>query len=193
MGETSKARDRRNLEDFFEKYRVGKGIDIGCGDDPVTPYCERWDLSISPHMDATLMRGIPNDKFDFVYSSHCLEDLERPDIAIQNWYRILKPGGYLILFLPHRDLFEKRKTLPSSGNKNHKHYFLIDRDEPPATIGLIPFLTRTLKDYDLIYVKKCDEGYNYKIVENGGFTSVIANGEFSIEAVIRKGYDVQFV
>lgn len=53
-----------------------------------------------------------------------------------------------------------------------------------------PFLTRTLKDYDLIYVKKCDENYTYEFKEASycpNNVQVIANGEFSIECVLRKG------
>ena len=41
--ETGKARLRRLAEGYFEKYLVGDGIDIGCGDDPLTPYCLAWE------------------------------------------------------------------------------------------------------------------------------------------------------
>jgi SAM-dependent methyltransferase len=191
--ETRKALSRRIREGFFTKYCHGKGIDIGCGTDPLLDTVDCWDLSLNPNHDGQYMNGVPDGKYDFVYSSHCLEDLKDPIEGIKNWWRILKRGGYLLLYLPHRDLFEHRKVLPSMGNKNHHWYFVIDKDEPPVTLGLVPFIVYNLTDYDIVYVKKCDEGYNYKIVENNGFTSVIANGEFSIEAVIRKGYDVQFV
>lgn len=179
---TRKARTRRLKENFFNLYCNGKGIDIGCADRPLTNNIDKWDLSINPRQDATYMHGIPDEHYDFVYSSHCLEDLIVPNIALQNWWRIIKPGGYIILYLPHRDLYEMKRTLPSNGNPDHKYYFLIDRDEPLCTIGLIPFITRTLTRYDIIYVKKCD--YDYHVYIENSIT--VPDGEFSIETVIRK-------
>jgi SAM-dependent methyltransferase len=190
MAETRKARKRRHEEGFFQKYCNGRGIDIGCGNDPILPDVDMWDLSISKDHDATYMKGIPDNTYDFVYSSHCLEDLEKPDVAIKNWWRILRDDGYLIIFVPHRDLFELRRTLPSAGNANHKWFFVIDKNEPPVTIGLIPFIIDNLTDYDIIYVKKCDDNYSYYIKDN---RYVIAAGEFSIEAVIRKGNKTKFI
>jgi SAM-dependent methyltransferase len=129
-------------------------------------------------------------------SSHCLEDIDDPKVAIQNWWRILKTGGYLILSVPHRDLFERKRSLPSHGNKNHKHFFLIDRYEYPCTIGMVPFITKNLSSQDIIYVKKCDDGYSCNIVQQEAFplgVHVIASGELSIEAVIRKSEKVMYV
>jgi SAM-dependent methyltransferase len=186
-GETFKARERRIRDGFFDKYCVGKGIDIGCFDDPLLPDIERWDLRIDPNMDAQYMRDVPDESYDFVYSSHCLEDLPNPSKGLFNWWRILKPGGYLTVMVPHRDLFERRITLPSPGNSDHKWYFLMDHDEPPVTLGLIPLITKTLFRYDIEYVKKCSDGYGYnKISHEDGTYSLIAYGEYSIEAVIRK-------
>ncbi len=199
MGETSKAIERRKREGFFEKYCQGKGIDIGCqgfgpAADKLTEDCTAWDLSIDPKMDATFMDGVPSDTYDFVYSSHCLEDIPDCALALKNWYRILKRGGFLLIYLPHRDLFELVHHLPSTGNIAHVHFFLIDRHEPPATIGLVPLVAETLTDYDLIYVKKCDEGYKYEIVDRGnGMFSVLAQGEYSIELVLRKGNETRYI
>ena len=96
-------------------------------------------------------------------------------------WRVLKPGGYLILLLPHRDLYEKKTRLPSRFNPDHKSFFLPDRDDPPDTIGLAPLLERALPDLELIYCKTCDEGF----VDPGPEKQ--SEGEFSIEAVARKG------
>ncbi len=52
-----------------------------------------------------------------------------PKVALKNWWRVLKPGGYLIIYLPHRDLYEKKKNLPSRFNTNHTHFFLIDEED----------------------------------------------------------------
>ena len=86
------------------------GIDIGCDNDvlrlPEHLHLEvrPWDLADG---DATLMAGIPDESMDFVYSSHCLEHVVFPVTALRNWWRILKRGGFLLLNIPHRDLYEK--------------------------------------------------------------------------------------
>jgi SAM-dependent methyltransferase len=178
-GDTSKAKNRRTREGFFEKYCRGEGIDIGCGDDKLGDNCLGWDLE---HGDAQYLKGIEDHRFDFVYSSHTLEHFENIEIALTNWWRVLKPGGYLILYLPHRDLYEKKKILPSRWNPDHKHFFLIDRDEKPDTIGIVPFIKRTLKGFEIIYAKECGEGHT---ITDPGKPS---DGEYSIEVVVKKLY-----
>lgn len=177
IGETTKIKKRRLKEGFFEKYCNGIGLDIGYGGDPVTPDCRKWDIE---HGDAQFLKGLKDSTFDFVYSSHTLEHLVDPAIALKNWWRILKPNGYLILYLPHRDLYEKKMTLPSLYNYEHKHFFLPDRDEPPDTIGILPLIQQTISCFNIIYIKKCNQKFR---VANPEWYS---DHEVSIEAVIRK-------
>ncbi len=88
--ETSKAKARRVREGFFEKYCRGKGLDIGHGGDPLTTTCQGWEWF---HGDAQFLSGLKDEAFDFVYSSHVLEHMEDPAVALRNWWRVLKPGG----------------------------------------------------------------------------------------------------
>ncbi len=176
-GETHKARARREREGFFEQYCRGYGLDIGYGGDPVIEGVTGWDFEDG---DAQDLRGLADESFDFVYSSHLLEHLPDHERALRNWWRVLKSGGYLILLLPHRDLYEKKARLPSRFNEDHKHFILPDRDDPPDTIGLVPLLNRVLADSQLIYCKTCDEGYFDPGLE------LPSTGEFSIEAVVQK-------
>lgn len=176
-GETQKARSRRLREGYFDKYCQGYGLDIGYGGDPVVDNVRGWDYE---HGDAHYLRGLDDASFDFVYSSHLLEHLPDCDTALRNWWRVLKPGGYLLLFLPHRDLYEKKTTLPSRFNDDHAHFFLPDKDEAPDTIGLTALLQRVLPEHELISCTVCDEGY----VNPGD--EVSSQGEYSIEVVARK-------
>ena len=149
MSETRKACARREGDAFFLKYCKGKGIDIGCGNDPIQSDQVELDVFAFDHLfghgDAQFMRHQQPASFDWVYSSHTLEHMHDPATALQNWWRILKPGGYLILLLPERDLYEKRTVLPSRWNEDHKYYFLLDRDEKPHTLGLVPLVSRVCK------------------------------------------------
>src|SRR5207247_719817 len=73
LGTTSCAHELRQKNGDYEKYLVGKGIDIGGGYDCLeTPHgtVVNWDVTEG---DAKDMSNVPDNEFDFVYSSHCLE------------------------------------------------------------------------------------------------------------------------
>jgi len=175
--ESSKAKPRRLREGFFDKYCQGRGLDIGFGGDIVHSSATGWDFE---HGDAQILTSIPNSSFNYVYSSHTLEHMINPSLALHNWWRAVKPGGYLILYVPERNLYEKKTQLPSKWNLDHKHFFLLENDEPPVTLGVIPLLARAINGYEIIYAKVCDEGY-----VSGG-PDCHSNGEYSIEVVLRK-------
>lgn len=127
--ETSKVRPRIRLE------LVGPlGIDIGCGTDPITPYCTRFDREQG---DAQTVRE-PSESFDWVYSSHCLEHLPRPEEALQNWWNLVKPGGRMVIIVPSEDAYEQ-SVWPSSFNDEHCHSFTLfkERSWCPASRNLL--------------------------------------------------------
>lgn len=56
----------------------------------------------------------PDKSQDTVYSSHCLEHIPDSRAALADWFRVLKEGGYLIVAVPHQQLYEKKMALPST-------------------------------------------------------------------------------
>lgn len=180
MGETAKARERRLKEGWFEKYAdpFQSGIDIGCQHDPLNHTFRRWDL-IFGDGDATFMEGVPDGLFCTVYASHVLEHVNDPVTAVKNWYRITAPGGNLIILVPHRDLYEKKKELPSNWNGDHKTFWLPEYAEPPCTRSFKGTILEAIPDANIISFEVLDAGY----FANG---SNHAGGEFSIEAIIKK-------
>ena len=159
-GETSKRRADRIATGWFEKYLIGKGIDIGCGDDPVTPDCARWDL---PEGNAQYMEGIDDESFDWVYSSHCLEHMCDPSVALGNWWRILKPGGHLIVMVPDEDLYEQGHW-PSAFNSDHKTTWTIRKRESwsPVSRNLLDEL-ELLPQAKVVSTRLLDKGYDYSL------------------------------
>ncbi len=46
---------------------------------------------------------VPDASVDFVVSSHVLEHFADPIAALFEWYRVVKPDGYVYLIVPHRE------------------------------------------------------------------------------------------
>jgi FkbM family methyltransferase len=123
-GTTSCSYNLRVKHKDFENYLWGKGIDIGGGYDTLKipkGTVDAWDINQG---DATYMDGADTN-YDFVYSSHCLEHIENVEKALENWCRILKPGGILFVVVPDYKLYEKC-LWPSKFNADHKNTFSID-------------------------------------------------------------------
>jgi SAM-dependent methyltransferase len=178
--ECLKAHNRRLESGWFDKYAPAraKGIDIGCGSHKIHPGYHSWDQLFGDG-DASLMEGIPDELFEVVFASHLLEHLFDPHEGLRNWFRILKPGGHLIVSIPHRDLYEKRTELPSQWNRDHKYFWLPDKEEEPHTLSLKKVIEEAIPEGELIDISVQDHYYD----ANGADHPI---GEFSIEAIIKK-------
>lgn len=53
--------------------------------------------------DGISLSATQSDSYDFLLSSHVLEHIANPIKALQEWKRVLKTDGYLILLVPHKD------------------------------------------------------------------------------------------
>ena len=126
MRETTKAFEIRRERGDFQRYLVGKGIDIGAGDDSL--YILNGSVRSYDKRDgnAQFMAEIADATYDFVYSSHCLEHMPDVQLALRNWVRIIKPGGILYVVVPDFELYEKGMW-PSRFNQDHKASFSITR------------------------------------------------------------------
>ena len=62
--------------------------------------------------EATNLNNCSADTYDFILSSHVIEHIANPLLALSEWLRILKVGGVLILLVPHKDgTFDHRRPL----------------------------------------------------------------------------------
>lgn len=62
--------------------------------------------------EATALGGIPSEAYDFVLSSHVLEHIANPILALAEWIRLLKDEGILVLLLPHKEgTFDHRRPV----------------------------------------------------------------------------------
>jgi SAM-dependent methyltransferase len=198
MHETSKSifgklRDSR----YATRYFIGDGIDIGAGRDPIIQYgeffplmrsCRVWDM---PDGDAELMDGVIDDFFDFVHSSHCLEHMRNPSVAINNWLRILKPGGHMVILVPDEDLYEQGQ-FPSTFNSDHKHTFTIYKKKSWSknSINIFDLLSNVDYQIEIKKIELLDATFRYnfnKLINQKRFDQTITPvGECAVEIVLRK-------
>jgi len=99
----------RDVKASLAKYGNGTLIDVGCGAKPYRIYgdhVESWigvDMEDNPEADLHgIAYSLPvgNAMADTVLCTQVLEHLETPDRALLEFYRVLKPGGHLILTAP---------------------------------------------------------------------------------------------
>jgi SAM-dependent methyltransferase len=145
MWEQNKSAKRRFHDGLFHsRYFVGEGIDVGGAPDPLAQFVgvfplikgvRTWDLEDG---DAQYMKGVPDDAYDFLHSSHCLEHMQDPRVALRNWVRVVKPGGFLIITVPDEDLYETG-LWPSRKNPDHKWSFTACKaaSRMPRSINLV--------------------------------------------------------
>jgi SAM-dependent methyltransferase len=162
MDETSKT---RNLWTASERQLLeGRGIDIGCGPDRVTPEALGFDRAQG---DANHISRYFAEQFDFVFSSHCLEHMDDPWQAILEWWNLVKPGGHLFVLVPDEDLYEQG-VFPSRWNLDHKATFTLSKRESwsPVSINVID-LVKSLPSHELISVQLQDHAYDRSLLRHG--------------------------
>lgn len=113
-------------------YTRGFGLDLGCGPHKGFPHFIGIDnrkdsalfgIPMNPDVarDALDLSPYATEGCDFVFSSHLLEHVVDYKAALKEWWRVVKVGGHLCLYLPHKELY------PNIGqpgaNPDHKHDF----------------------------------------------------------------------
>lgn len=102
----------------------GAGLDLGCAKAKV---CEGAIGIDNAHKEADVkidlsgidaLRIFSDGAFDYVFSSHCLEDFHATDAVLAEWWRVIRPGGHIILYGPDPDYYPKVGT--AGANQSHK-------------------------------------------------------------------------
>ena len=164
MYEASKTRKLLKQEEIAMLH--GKGIDIGCGEDPVTEDCQLFDM---PHGDANNITNhiFELEKYDYVFSAHCLEHMYRPDEAIQDWWKLVKPGGVLIVIVPDEDLYEQGYW-PSIFNDDHKATFTVGKQSSWSQVSFnLLDLAALLSNGRVLSARLQDEHYDRRFLSHG--------------------------
>ncbi|RMH35252.1 MAG: class I SAM-dependent methyltransferase [Gammaproteobacteria bacterium] len=194
MREQSKASKRRfSIGSFHSRYFWGHGIDVGGKPDPLSQYTHVfrgiksvriWDLDDG---DGQYLASIPDNAYDFLHSSHCLEHMDDPYVALRNWVRVTKPSGYIIVTVPDEDMYEQGQW-PSKFNMDHKHTFTIYKTQSwcPASINVLDLLKSVA---DIARVEKVElirDFFNPRLANKQIDQTLTPTTECSIEFILQK-------
>jgi len=117
------------IKHLIVPYTRGAVLDVGSGPNRVFPHFLTLDSGKDFGGARVADMPAPGDTlpmfadaiFDAVFSSHFLEHVEDYRAALKEWWRVLRLGGHLVLYLPHKDLYPRCGT--PGANPDHKHDF----------------------------------------------------------------------
>jgi len=124
MGNETRKTNKLRGNKFINQYFYGNVIDVGGGNDPVTKTAKVFDLENGDAQYIT--RYEAEESYDCVHSSHCLEHMVDVPAALSEWWKLVKKGGYMVITVPHEDLYEQ-KIWPSIFNEDHKATFRLNQ------------------------------------------------------------------
>jgi SAM-dependent methyltransferase len=80
--------------------------------------------------EASDLKEIPSGAYDFCLSSHAIEHMANPLRCLQEWLRVTKEGGSLVLVVPHRDgTFDRRRPITSLAHLVEDYQRGVDEDD----------------------------------------------------------------
>lgn len=163
--ETSKVRH------MVVDYCNGYGCDIGFGGDKIKkidcigidyakPYAHTGKDKVDVACDVMNEPiPLPDNTFDYVYSSHLIEDFKDTRAALIEFIRIMKSDGNLVLVFPDQKLYEEycEKTgQPVNTYHIHKE---MGYDYMVTTLNNIKDIS-----YEIQFCSNCEIDYNVVIV-----------------------------
>lgn len=194
MWEQSKAAKRRfGIGSFHNRYFVGHGIDVGGKPDPLGQYAgifarmlsvRTWDMEDG---DAQYMATVADNQFDFLHASHCLEHMVDIRVALGNWVRIVRPGGFLVITVPDEDLYEM-SVWPSRFNPDHKWTFTVMKETSwsPRSINVLDLLRPFAGQVDVEKIELLRDFYRDSWAAEAIDQTRTPVAECSIEIILRK-------
>jgi len=125
--ETSNGYEAQKCRHRIVSYCKGMGLDLGAGNEKIVPtaigidggYGEAKGADMTLDLSANQSLGIFScGYFDYVFSSHLLEDFSATESILKEWWRVIKAGGHLVLYGPDPDYYPRVGT--AGANPNHK-------------------------------------------------------------------------
>jgi ADP-heptose:LPS heptosyltransferase/predicted SAM-dependent methyltransferase len=152
-------------------YMNGRVLDLGCGPDKVFPTAigidnkidaKLFGIQVHPDIPVDTCQRMPflaDHSADTVFSAHLLEHIVDYKAALAEWWRLVKVGGYLVLYLPHKEFY------PNIGqpgaNPDHKHDFVPE----DIRIAMRDAAVNVGRGWDLIVDEDRNGGNEYSFLQ----------------------------
>lgn len=144
------------------------GLDIGSNGSPL--YIQSISLDLKKECgygnlvqlkgDARNLHWFRDSVLDYVFSSHCLEDLlpNAKLIALREWIRVTRNNGYIVLYLPNEKKY--RRFCEKTGNgRNLRH-----KDEDFDMDKMVDIINKNFPNQLVEVHRKEYEPYNFLLV-----------------------------
>ncbi len=171
---------------------------MGAGDDCLSQYSsllplaksiESFDINDGDAQYLSTLRTVP---YDFLYSSHCLEHLVDPWVALADWVKCVKKGGHLVVVVPDEDMYEQG-VWPSKFNGDHKHTFTMYKPDgvswSPVSVNVLDLVSYVADEAECVAVQRLESTYLHSLPTSDrrfGMDQTLGIGECGIEFVLRK-------
>jgi predicted SAM-dependent methyltransferase len=116
--------ESRKFGHLVAPFLTGDGLDLGAGGSPVHTRAITMDRSDDRGQlvgDASDLKWFKDGVFDYVFSSHLLEDFADWTPVLVEWMRVVKPGGYLVLQIPDHARYRAFVMAGQGDNPDHHH------------------------------------------------------------------------
>jgi SAM-dependent methyltransferase len=123
---------------------IGKSLNNDFGLDALNVCPKEFENSESDNTPVDIyaygddIPALPDSSVDFVFSSHVVEHLPNLIKAMKEWYRVVRPGGYIVMIVPQRDarVLDRGKPLTTYDE-------IIDDYDKDMTVDTHPFDSET--------------------------------------------------
>lgn len=150
------------------RWTRGRGLDIGAGPQRTFQHFITIDNNVDTQLfgrqmprpdifvaDACELSMLATEQFDFAFSSHLLEHIPEDRLVqcLREWWRVIRPGGYLVLYLPDEDEYPKMGE--EGANPDHKWNVSYN--------GVMRLMHAAKVPFDLMDYQKRNEDFEYSL------------------------------
>ncbi len=131
---------RSDIAAMVRAYCAGQGVEVGPGDNPYCPpertvYVDKFERAgkgmTVRKIENAWQLPFADNQFDFLLSSHCLEHCPDAIGTLEEWRRVVRPGGRLVLILPHAlRMFDCGRALTTVAHHIEDHKKGVGLDDP---------------------------------------------------------------
>lgn len=161
------------LRHWVIPYCIGKGCDVGFGGDKIMktdcdgidfaqPYTYTGKDKVDIPCDVINNEiPVPDNSYDYVYTSHLIEDFTDTTDALRKFIRVLKNGGNLVLVFPDQPKYETyciEMGIPMNPYHIHANmgydFMLLRLNEVPGISCKVLYSNNCEIDYNVVMVIK---------------------------------------